>query len=266
LNTRQINSQVSYKKGLIYGLGAMFVGAFGWAIVAYILDYIFVFGAIVIGFIIAYALSTGTGDVNKNVFISTFLLTIISVFLGDFIYILLILILDYGVPFNIDLITLVAENFVRIEIEEGGVASFVFALIGASLAVVQLSKQKQQARSVKGQIIFTEKKPFIAWSPKYIVPVKLSSSYHTKELLQEQLNKFGFSLTNENKEYLHLTRTNKRPEIPLRGSKQRLMMILPLPIKEDLPLSLLYAKTPFFDTGDLWKTARDLKTHLESEG
>ncbi|MFX1283190.1 MAG: hypothetical protein ACFFB5_06020 [Promethearchaeota archaeon] len=74
-------------------------------------------------------------------------------------------------------------------------------------------------------------------------------------------------MTNEDDfhdEYLLLSRTNKRPELPLKGSKQQLILKIPLPLKKDLDFLLLYTKTPYFDTGDLWKTAKDLKNYLES--
>ncbi|MFX1255322.1 MAG: hypothetical protein ACFFCZ_27215 [Promethearchaeota archaeon] len=261
-------TQKNFNKGLIYGLGATLVGALGWAIVAYILNYTFALGAIVIGYIVAYTISIGTGDINKNVLISTFLLTLFSVFLGDFIFILLILMLDYGAPFSIELITLIIENFIAIELEMGGLASFAFAIIGAVVAVVQLTRQKQAANSVKGFLVFTEKKPLIVWSPRFLVPVKLSPTNNTEEALLEKLTKFGFSLDIKRGDQLYLTRTNKRPEIRLIGSKEQIKMVIPLPKEQQAPQNseflLLYTKTPFFDTGDLWKAAKDLKGHLEA--
>ncbi|MFX0091151.1 MAG: hypothetical protein ACFFBD_05250 [Candidatus Hodarchaeota archaeon] len=264
MQTKSNTTQISFGRGLIYGLGITLAGAVGWAIVAYILGFTFMIGAAIIGFIIAYAVSIGTGDINWNVLVSTFVLTIISVLLGDFIYILLILLINYGAPFNIDLIALIIANFITIEIETGGITSFLFAVIGATIAVFQLSKQKQEQNRVRGFLVFTENRSFICWSPRFMVPVKLAPTYRTEEELSQKMSEFGFSITRKAADVMVLTRTNRTTEIQLDGTKAKLMVDIPVPIEEEFYLFLSYAKNVSFDTGDLWKVAKSLKTHLES--
>ena len=138
MNTNQGKSQKSLTRGLIYGGGAAFVGALVWAAIALITGSVFIMGAIVIGFIVAYAVFIGSGESSKYALWTTFVLTIGSVLLGDFFFILLLLIGVTGELFNFELIVLVFVNF--IEFETGGIASFIFAIIGATSAVFYLRK------------------------------------------------------------------------------------------------------------------------------
>ena len=182
--------------------------------------------------------------------------------IGDFFSILLVLILDLDIPFDLSLITFLIENFIEIEME-GGIVSILFAIFGAVMAVVYLGNQQKLSISKEGVPIFTEKKPFFDWSPRWIVPVKLSEVYSTTNSLVEKLQIFGFLITKEDEKYLRLEKVDKNPKVRLKGPKGKLTLVIPLPLKLEVDMLLLYSDKIYFDTGDLWKAAEDLKKQLQ---
>jgi hypothetical protein len=159
------------------------------------------------------------------------------------------------------LITTLIENFIEIEVE-GGIISILFGVIGAVIAVIYLSNQQKLSISKEGVPIFTEKKPFFDLSPKWLVPINLSSQFKMVGNLTDKLQTFGFLLTKEDTDYLRFEKVEKKPEVKLKGPKGKLTLIILLPLNDTIELLLLYSDKVYFDTGDLWKAAKDLKSQL----
>jgi hypothetical protein len=128
--------ETNLPQGLLYGFVAALGGSIAWGGVAYLINYIFLYGAIAIGYVIGWAVHKGMGKINLAGQIMVGILTVASVLFGDVIYYTLSFMRDLNLPFSMELLSQVLENFVAIETEsKGGVASVFFALIGAGVAV-----------------------------------------------------------------------------------------------------------------------------------
>src|SRR5687768_17322563 len=70
--------------------GAVVAGALGWGLLAYLTDSVFVLAAIVIGFIVAFAITFPFKRISIPLafllFFPTAALTVLTVILGDYIY------------------------------------------------------------------------------------------------------------------------------------------------------------------------------------
>jgi len=118
--------------GITYGLGMAFALALAWGGVAFVINRIFVLGGILIGFSIAWAINKGMGKVNLVGRALTVLLTLASVFAGDYVFILLSSAKHLDRTLDLDLAFSVANRFLEIEFSEAsGYLSLLFALIGA---------------------------------------------------------------------------------------------------------------------------------------
>jgi hypothetical protein len=134
-------------KGLAYGLGAMFVGALAWGLVAYWLERIFLYGAILIGYLVARAVHAGMGKIERMGQVLVVVLTIVSVVLGDIIFYCLIIMKQEQIPFSLELLIGVILNIVALETQSGGgIASIFFALIGAGYALYTMRKPQFKAK------------------------------------------------------------------------------------------------------------------------
>ena len=74
--------------GTLAGIGAAVGGAVLWGGIAYLLERIFLYGGILIGVGIAFAVNRGMGKTNLYGRALTVLLTLASVMMGDFIFML----------------------------------------------------------------------------------------------------------------------------------------------------------------------------------
>jgi hypothetical protein len=134
--------QPNYPNGIALGVGAALVGGVAWGLVAYGIHYIFLYGAIVIGYFIAVAMIKGTKKVTLFVQISIPILTIASILFGDVIFFILSYMKETGNPFSGKLFMAVVSNLWKIESESGNALSLVFGLIGAGVSVFQARKPK----------------------------------------------------------------------------------------------------------------------------
>jgi len=134
-------------KGLAYGVGAMVAGALAWGLVAYWLERIFLYGAILIGYLVARAVHAGMGKIERMGQVLVVVLTILSVALGDVIFYSLIIMKTEQIPFSLELLIGVIINFVTLETQSGGgIASIFFALIGAGYALYTMRKPQFKAK------------------------------------------------------------------------------------------------------------------------
>ncbi len=134
--------QANYPNGIALGVGAAIIGGLAWGLVAYGINYIFLYGAIGIGYFVAWGMIKGTGKVTLFVQISIPILTIASILFGDVIFFVLSVMKETGNPFSGKLFMAVVTNLWQIETQSGNVLSIVFALIGAGVSVFRARKPK----------------------------------------------------------------------------------------------------------------------------
>jgi len=121
------------------------LGGLAWGLVAYGLNYIFLYGAILIGYLVAAAVLRGTGKVTRFGQIIIPVLTIASVLFGDAIFYTLIIMKQEHVAFSGKLLNAVVLHLWEIEIQDSGVLSLLFGLVGAGYALYSARKPKFQA-------------------------------------------------------------------------------------------------------------------------
>lgn len=135
----------NYPNGLALGIAAAVVGGLAWGLVAYAINYIFLYGAILIGYLVAAGVIKGTGKVTRFGQIFIPLLTVASVLFGDAIFYTLIIMKQEHVRFSGKLLNAVVLHLWEIEKEGNGVMSLLFALVGAGYAIYSARKPKFQA-------------------------------------------------------------------------------------------------------------------------
>lgn len=136
----------NFPRGAAFGVAAALVGAVAWGGVAYLAHRIFLYGAILIGYFISWALVKGMGKVTRAGQILVGVLTVASVLLGDAIFYTLSTMEELKAPFSLDLFRAVVAHFWQLESQGSGVFSIFFALGGAGLALLRTRKPKFQAR------------------------------------------------------------------------------------------------------------------------
>lgn len=128
--------------GILFGSLAAAVGALAWGGVAYAINRIFLWGAIGIGFLVAWAVIKGMGRINLAGQIAIGVLTVLSVMMGDVLFYTLSVMKLEQVPFSFELVANIIANFWAIETDSsGGIASMLFALGGAGYAVYSMGRK-----------------------------------------------------------------------------------------------------------------------------
>lgn len=135
----------NYPNGLVLGIGAALLGGIAWGLVAYGIHRIFLYGAILIGYLVSIAVIKGTQKVTRFGQIIIPVLTVASVLFGDAIFYTLEVMKSEGVPFTGKLLKAIVLNLWEIEQEGGGILSLVFALVGAGYALYAARKPKFKA-------------------------------------------------------------------------------------------------------------------------
>jgi hypothetical protein len=137
--------QPNYPNGIALGIGAAIAGGAAWGLVAYLLHYVFLYGAILIGYFVSWGMLKGTGKVTRMGQISIPILTVSSILLGDAIYFTLEITKERNLILSVDLFKAVLANLWGIERSGNGAASVIFALIGAAYALYRARKPKLKA-------------------------------------------------------------------------------------------------------------------------
>lgn len=135
----------NHVNGAALGVVAAALGGVAWGLIAFGLHSIFLYGAILIGYLIAWAMLKGTHKVTLVVQILAPLLTIASVLFGDALYFALEFAKQESTPFTLRILKAVLLNLFQIEKESGNALSVVFGLIGAAVAVYRARKPKFRA-------------------------------------------------------------------------------------------------------------------------
>jgi hypothetical protein len=135
----------NYPNGLVLGLGAAALGGLAWGLIAYAINYIFLYGAILIGYFVAAGVLKGTGKVTRFGQIIIPVLTVASVLSGDAIFYTLIVMKHEHVAFSGKLLNAIVVHLWDIESKGNGVLSLIFGLVGAGYALYSARKPKFQA-------------------------------------------------------------------------------------------------------------------------
>ena len=142
------NLETNLLLGLVYGMVAALLGSIAWGGVAYLLQRIFLWGAIGIGLLVGKAVVKGTGKVTWAARIMSGVLTAASVGFGDSIFYALTVMKENQLAFATAL-RLVMTNFWKLESDsDGGLLSIVFALIGAGVTMYGTRKPAFKARFI----------------------------------------------------------------------------------------------------------------------
>ena len=137
--------QPNYVNGTALGGLAAALGAVAWGVVAYGLHRIFLYGAILIGYFIAWGVLKGTRKVTLVGQVTIPILTVASVLLGDAIFFTLSVMNHDHVPFSQKLFLAIVTNLWEIEKQAKSIASIIFALIGAAYALYRARRPKFKA-------------------------------------------------------------------------------------------------------------------------
>lgn len=135
----------NYPNGVVLGTGAALLGGIAWGGVAYAINRIFLYGAIVIGYFVAAGVIKGTKKVTRFGQVLTPILTVASVLFGDAIFFTLEIMKSEKVAFSAVLLKAVLSHLWELESEGGGILSLVFALVGAGYALYAARKPKFKA-------------------------------------------------------------------------------------------------------------------------
>lgn len=135
----------NYPNGLALGIAAAVAGGIAWGLVAYAINRIFLYGAILIGYLVAVAVIKGTRKVTRFGQILVPILTVTSVLFGDAIFFTLSVMKSEKVPFSINLLQVILSNLWEIESKGNGILTLVFALVGAGYALYAARKPKFKA-------------------------------------------------------------------------------------------------------------------------
>ena len=136
----------NYPNGLVLGLGAAALGGLAWGLLAYGLNRIFLYGAILIGFAVAKGVIIGTGKVTRFGQVIIPALTVASVLFGDAIFYTLMVMKEDHIAFSGKLLKAVVLHLWQIEMQGSGVLSVLFGLIGAGYALYAARKPKFKAQ------------------------------------------------------------------------------------------------------------------------
>jgi hypothetical protein len=136
----------NFPKGLLFGVVAAFAGSLAWGGVAFALERIFLYGAIGIGYFIAWMVSRGMGKITRGGQVLVGALTLVSVLFGDAFFFSLVGAKAAGVAWSPNVLLAMVINLWQIETQGDNFLSTVFALIGAAAAMYRMRKPKFAVR------------------------------------------------------------------------------------------------------------------------
>lgn len=110
-----------------------------------------------------------------------------------------------------------------------------------------------------------KKKPWLKWFPKYAVSVRIPpevlDSGNPDEQLENRLAAMGFRHEAWTKEAVHFTRGKSWGDFHAKLIRMRISLSHPLQSVSEMNVEV--AGVCLFDTGDLWKVAREAKERIE---
>jgi hypothetical protein len=132
--------------GTLYGAAGAIAGGVAWGYITFYSNHIYAAAAIGIGFLVAWLTRKGIGKVTVQSRILVGVLTLASVFLGDFLYVVLSVMKENNAPFSSDLFFDLFSHIVEIEFRGDNIPTLLFALLGAYYATRILSKPNFKAQ------------------------------------------------------------------------------------------------------------------------
>ena len=138
--------ETNFFLGTMYGVAAALIGSIAWGGIAYLIHYIFLYGAIIIGVFVGKAVVQGMGKVTWPGRMMIGVLTACSVAFGDAIFYGLEIMKNVHTTFTEGL-RIAVTNFWKIETDsESGVLSIIFGLVGAAYIIYSTRKPEFKAR------------------------------------------------------------------------------------------------------------------------
>jgi hypothetical protein len=135
----------NYPNGLVLGIISALLGGVAWGLVAYGINRIFLYGAILIGYFVSWGVIKGTRKVTRFGQIIVPILTVASILFGDAIFYTLAVMKSDQVPFSAQLLQAVLVHLWEIERQGNGVLTLIFALVGAGYALYAARQPKFKA-------------------------------------------------------------------------------------------------------------------------
>jgi hypothetical protein len=136
----------NHPNGLALGVGAALLGGIAWGLIAYGIQRIFLYGAILIGVFVARAVIKGTRKVTLFSQIIVPFLTVGSVLFGDAIYFALNVMKENQLAFSGKLLQVILTHLWELETRSGNFLSPVFGLVGAGYALYAARRPKFKTR------------------------------------------------------------------------------------------------------------------------
>ncbi len=136
------NLPSNFPMGVLYGVVSALIGSLAWGGVAYLSNRVFLYGAILIGYLVGWAVIKGMGKISRAGQVLVFLLTAASVLLGDAFFFSLVAAKQVGVGWGLNVVLAVLAHFWEIETQKSGIISMIFALVGAGYALYRVRKPK----------------------------------------------------------------------------------------------------------------------------
>jgi hypothetical protein len=75
------------RRGLAFGFIGALIGALLWGAVGAATGYLFGLLALVLGYLVAWAMNKGSHTINSQLIVAAVLLTVLAVFMGDFVWV-----------------------------------------------------------------------------------------------------------------------------------------------------------------------------------
>jgi len=134
--------------GTLAGVLTAAVMALVWGGLAFALERIFLYGAILIGIAVAWAVNKGMGKINTYGRALTVVLTPLAVLAGDYFFYVLATAKQLQQPADARVAGVIAEHFLELEFSEStGYISLLFGLIGAGY-ILYVNRPPTQRRSM----------------------------------------------------------------------------------------------------------------------
>lgn len=137
-------------KGLAFGALGILTGGFVFAVISYYLDSEYFILGFVLGAYIAFLFIAGYKNVTNNVFVITIVLAIVGILFTDFVWLLLIAILDFHAVVSIDFLTSALNFLVQYETYSpiDTLLLYLATIIGAA-SVTQKAQTKLRQQSAR---------------------------------------------------------------------------------------------------------------------
>ncbi len=136
---------VHWGAALTFGLGAAFLGGIVWGVIAAVAGYIFLWGGIIIGVFVAWAMDKGAGRVTGGLIGAAALLTFLSVVIGDITALSII-----GASIGISPADIIAHYPQILALAPGEAAlTYIFGAIGIAASVYFLWTKMKAERTPK---------------------------------------------------------------------------------------------------------------------